>query len=177
MQQPRFCAIKKPRRAAALGVRVLDLECDADIALGVACLDNDTDLRPTAALLDIHIGISRYLLGDLGQDGTEHRIRVGVVCGHSDGQVFLVLAFNVNFADQFMTKDADTTLEILIQMGCSDLLQVFIILQACGAGALAADLAHYLFLGCLILAAAATAGTGSKHQHGHCACKQQSDDL
>ena len=38
----------------ALVVGVLDLECDADIALGIACLDNDTDLRPTAAL-HVHI--------------------------------------------------------------------------------------------------------------------------
>lgn len=99
-------------------IGVLDLECHCDVAMVVVRPDNNAEIRPAAFTAHVNI-CSGQFLADFFLNILQNRlnnIAILIAAGHRDGQVFLIFAIHMDFADQLCTKDLNAGVQVLLQI-------------------------------------------------------------
>ena len=157
----------------ALVFGVLDLERNCHVTMLAVALDNNTNVRPRATLVDVEIRLGFDRLRDLSQKNAQKRIFIVEVRRHENRQKLniIILSFYIIDKTEFIAEDIGRNIEFIVQELFCFSLQFLIIF--CGAGAV---LAQNLSLGVRVLfqiAVVAAAATGGEHHHSHYTCQQQ----
>ena len=162
-------------------IGIIDLECHRDIAVSSIRPDDDAKIRPAAIALHVNICSGQFLADfflDLRQD-LSHNKAIVIPCGHCDGQVFLILAIHMDFADQLCAKKLNAGVQVLLQISIRNSLQALIVFFHAACLCLARELAKgfFFFILVSVTKAAAATAAGCEHQHGQSACQKQGNDL